>query len=300
MSLKIALIVCFAVLAQTQAGKVRLCVDNEKALEKCQALGDILRVQHADADFECVSDKNCVDVVAGGSADAAIVNSDDHPGAAKQLEAILFESYEDNNLIVALIDADKESKLHELPLSYQNKGDLRLLHAALYINHHRSDGKCQKTIRPSEGDSILLERYHEIKDQTNKKIVCIENNKMVVRPISEYKNCHVESNIPNAVMIKKGSANKDEISKAFLTAESKVGRGRQFQLYGPFKGTSNLLFSDETKALVPVHSAPNGITVEKFLDLHCGDITNHGHAHDHDGHNHSHDHDHDHHHEIKV
>ncbi|XP_055390110.1 transferrin-like [Condylostylus longicornis] len=291
---KITLFVCATICAQTYAGTVRLCVEQE-ALEKCQALGDLLKVQNAGAEFECVSDANCIGSVSAGSSDATIVNSDEHPGALKTLEAVLFESYDENNLIVALIDADKESKLHDLPLSYDNKDDLRLLHSALYINHHRNDGKCQKVIRPGEGDSIRLERYHELKDTENKKLVCIDEGKLVVKPISEFKNCHVESNIPNAVMIKKGAETKEEITQAFLTAANKAGHGRQFQLFGPFKGTKDLIFSDETKALVPVHSEPNGISVDKFLDLHCGNIENHHHAHDHEhAHDHAHDHDHDH------
>ncbi|XP_055390191.1 transferrin-like [Condylostylus longicornis] len=290
--LKITLIVLAIVYSCTEAAKVKLCVDNAKSLEKCQAMGDALRVQKADKnpDFECISNDKCIDAVTDESADATIVDADEHPNVLKKLEAVLFESYDDSNLIVALIDADKVNQLNDLPLSYDKK-DIRLFHSALYINYYRNGRKCERVVRPNKGSQIILERYHEIKDSKKKKLVCIENEKLVIKSISEFKNCHVEANIPNAVMIKKGASNKNDVIEAFLTAANKVGLGRQFQLFGPFKGTSNLIFRDETKTLERVHSKPNGISVDKFLDLHCGSTENHGHAHDHE-----HDHDGDHHH----
>ncbi|XP_055390167.1 transferrin-like [Condylostylus longicornis] len=268
-SLFFGVVVCLLA-QQISADHVKMCVEKVSEQKKCETMAEKVK------DFvklECVTDAPCTEVVYNDKADYTVVNADAYTNVMDKLEPVLFEKFDDDNVVVAVVKADKENKVHELPLDFK-ESDLREVHGALYLNHYRHNGVCKK-VKPAPGvDTIKIVRYHDVKDKNDKKLVCVENDKVVVKPMDEYMKCHVEANIPNAVMVKKGSDKKDVVVKMMKEVSEK--QYDDFKLFGVFMNKyHDLIFSDEAKKFVKEHPAPNGVTVDKFVDLHCGDVDEH-------------------------
>ncbi|XP_037937100.1 transferrin-like [Teleopsis dalmanni] len=231
--------------------KIRLCAKNDVEMSKCEAMSRAAYSRDVRPEIECVQESDCMMAVKDNKADVVPVPGPHYKDARYlKLEPIVYESYGDNNVYVAVVDPSiSKADLEKLAPNF-DESNIRAKLAAAFINKRRRLSVSAK----SDENGLMIVNSKDLEAHKNKQLLCPNMEK---KPVTEAANCNLEVNLPVAIFIRSDmtSIEQQTIKHLFLSLSSKFGTNSKtadvFTMFGQFKeGQNNVLFSDEAVELV--------------------------------------------------
>lgn len=95
-----------------------MCVQTEIEMQKCDSMRRAAYSRDIRPEIECVQEKDCIIAVKDGKADMVAVSAQNYKEARDdKLKPIVYESYEPNNVYVAVVDSTlTKDNLQSLPM----------------------------------------------------------------------------------------------------------------------------------------------------------------------------------------
>nr|AAL58078.1 transferrin precursor [Aedes aegypti] len=232
--------------------KIKLCVTSLIELNKCEVMQKAAYSRDVRPAFECVmkGKGSCVEAVRRGEADVVVLKGEDQPATStSDLKAILFEKYDDNDVMVAVADKDiTRDQVLKAPLEF-DASDPRAVSAALFFNDKRQQKACPNKLASSQGAPIRIVSAQDLtRLGANKRLICPN---LELQAIGNYQACNVDYTMPTGIYVRKDITGQleDNIAHAFVALSDKFGHGAKnevvYEMFGEFKaGEKNVLFHD--------------------------------------------------------
>jgi hypothetical protein len=250
--------------------KMRMCVQTDIEMSKCETMKRAAYSRDVRPEIDCVQEPDCLEAVRTEKADLTIVKALGYTDAlAEQLQPIVYENYGDS-MMVAIVDPDvNKDLLAKVPIFFNEKCQ-RARMAATFLNKQRSIESCQSA--PATETTIQIVPSEHLNKYESKKLLCAN---MQMKPISEYKNCNLEVNLPRAVFTRKSMTKVEQqtIKHMFITLSSKFGPKSKipdvFTIFGEYQNNyKDVLFDDY--AVDFVTTLQNPLTnVDVYNQLKC-------------------------------
>ncbi|XP_075156344.1 transferrin-like [Haematobia irritans] len=251
--------------------KMKWCVQTDIELEKCNGMRRAAYSRDIRPEIECVLEKNCIEAVKNSKADMVAVRGQNYKEARDgQLKPIVYEGYCENNVLVAVVEPSlaKES-LATKPIFFNDKCE-RAQKSAEYLNKLRGISTCHTT--PSDEKDIMIVNANSLEQYKNKQLLCPNMEK---KPVTEWKSCNVEANLPAAVFIRESMTRVEQetLKHLFISLSDNFGKSSKladvFALFGKYSETEkNVLFRDS--AVKFITELTNENTSEKiYHSLAC-------------------------------
>ncbi|XP_055585665.1 transferrin [Uranotaenia lowii] len=257
--------------------KVKLCVNNELELQKCEVLRKAAFSRDIRPEIQCVlkANEGCVGAVERGDADVVVLKGEQQHGAsAGALKPILFEKYDESDVMVAVADKGiSRDELLKAPIQF-DASDPRAISAALFFNDKRQRKTCPNQLASSPEAPIQIISAQDLaRLGSNKVLICPSLN---FEPIANYASCNVDYTFPTGVFVRKTIAGQleDNISHAFVALSDKFGHGAAteivFEMFGEFKpGSKNVLFHDRAAKFGQADNKVTNVDAAYYKQLMC-------------------------------
>jgi hypothetical protein len=281
--LKMFSLLFLAVIAQglEDGQRIRLCTTRQIELDKCNDIKKVLDENNANVRLECCrhSLDECITYVKNDKCDVVILESHDQKQAKDLgLKSLLWESYFDDNVIVAVGNKDLSlDDIHKGQLDF-DLDDLRQVHAALLLNKIRKGKNTCERIHPVRGDrSIKLVSSKELlkdHDVQGKQLIC---NDLSRKQLNQYQNCNFDTGAVNGVFGRDNEQERRNLINLLNELVRELGpNGRlsnHLQLFGVYKNEKNVIFNDDVEKLETERKIRNGVDERTLSELLCnGDV----------------------------
>lgn len=144
--------------------------------------------------------------------------------------------------------------------------------AAAFLNKLRGINTCKTTPVPEKNIMIVNSKDLNQFQNKNKQLLCSNFEK---KPINEYMNCNLETNLPVAIFVAQSMtfAEQEIIKHLFYSLSKKFGKARYssdvFTLFGEYEEKNkNVLFDDDTVEFSTELKNPN-TSEEIYNSLSC-------------------------------
>ncbi|XP_073833157.1 transferrin-like [Musca autumnalis] len=233
--------------------KMRMCVQSDIELEKCNAMRRAAYSRDIRPEMECLKEENCISAVAEGKADMLAIQADHYkPAREAKLQPIVYETYAENDTYVLVVEPGLTRDDHKQKPVFFNPHDERQHKAAAYLNLRRDAKNCQPT--PAEDQVMAIVNAKDLGEYKNKHLLCPDGEE---RPLSEWKQCSFEANLPTAVFIRDSMTHVEQetLKHLFISLSDKFGKHGKlsdvFQLFGPYTpNDNNVLFNNDAEEFV--------------------------------------------------
>ncbi|XP_053948794.1 transferrin [Anastrepha ludens] len=239
--------------------KMRLCVQTDIELAKCETMHRAAYSRDIRPELECVQENDCLIAVQNKTADLVVVNGNNYKQARDlKLKPIVYESYGPDNVYVAIVEPSVSKDVQKLPINFDAQNE-RARQAALFLNKRRNINPCQTT--PSTDKNLAIVHSSELDQYKNKQLVCAS---LDVKPVTEYQTCNLEVDLPKAVFIRDSmtTVEQETCRHLFASLSTKFAKGSRmpdvFTLFGQYeKDAKNVLFDDDAIEFVTDLKNPN-------------------------------------------
>ncbi|XP_036318323.1 transferrin-like [Rhagoletis pomonella] len=250
--------------------KMRLCVQTDIELAKCDTMRRAAYSRDIRPELECVQENDCLIAVKEQKADLVALHANNYKEARDdKLKPIVYESYGPDNVYVAIVEPSASKDVQKLPINFDAQNE-RAHKAAVFLNKRRNISPCQTT--PSTDKNLMIVHSSELEQYKNKQLVCPS---LEVKPVTEYHTCNLEVNLPIAVFIRESMTpvEQETVKHLFVSLSTKFGKGGKlsdvFALFGPYeKDAKNVLFDDDATEFVTELKNPN-TNEQIYNDLKC-------------------------------
>uniref|UniRef100_U5EVY8 Transferrin n=1 Tax=Corethrella appendiculata TaxID=1370023 RepID=U5EVY8_9DIPT len=256
--------------------KILLCVSSEVALRKCKVLAKVAYSRDIRPQFECMlkAEGSCAKAVHDAQAEVAVLGPKDYQQIKDySLKAILYEKYDDDDLLVAVADKDLSNDvLIKSPISFNTSSEREITSALLFSD---KTGKkiCPNKLESTPDAPIQIVHVKDLPKFENKVLVCKD---LTTKPISEFKTCNMDYTISPGVYVRGDTSGYllDNYIHAFISLSSKFGHNQPledvFELFGEFEsGAKNVIFSDRAIKLDTPENTISNIDEHHYRQIHC-------------------------------
>ncbi|XP_059223773.1 transferrin-like [Stomoxys calcitrans] len=257
--------------------KMKMCVQTDVEMQKCNTMRRAAYSRDIRPEMECVQERDCILAVKNNKADMVAVRANNYKDARDvKLKPIVYEAYDENDVYVAVVEPVlTKDNLRSLPISFDAQNE-RAHKAADYLNKLRGMSTCRST--PTSEKNIVIVSAKDLEKYKNKQLLCPSMDK---KPVSEWKECNCEANLPVAVFIRDSMTRVEQetLKHLFVSLSDKFGKKGKitdvFTLFGAFKnGQTDVLFDDD--AVEFVTELKNENTSERiYQSLNCEPNTTH-------------------------
>ncbi|KAM8721393.1 hypothetical protein ACLKA7_007289 [Drosophila subpalustris] len=233
--------------------KMRLCVQHDTELAKCEALHRAAYARDARPELECTQSTDCIEALASSKADVTVVPAASYADArTHKLIPLVYEQLPTEKLLVAVAPPtlNKEA-LQKAPIKYDADCERARLSAAL-LNKRRNLDWCNTV--PSTEEQLLIVPAEELEKHKDWQLVCPTLER---RPVTDVASCNVEVQLPHAVFARADATpvEQETIKHLFSLISERFGdHGKSvdvFALFHEFQtGQKHVIFSDDAAELV--------------------------------------------------
>ncbi|XP_073831832.1 uncharacterized protein [Musca autumnalis] len=251
--------------------KMRMCVQSDIEMEKCHSMRRAAYSRDIRPEIECLMERDCILAVKGGAVDMAAVKASLYKEARENyLKPIVYEGYADNDIYVAVVEPSvSRENLLTSPIHFDQQNE-RARKAADNLNHLRGLSTCHTT--SSMEEKIMIVNAKQLDQYKNKQLLCPNMEK---QPVTEWKSCNFEANLPTAIFIRDSMTRieKETLKHLFISLSETFGSKSKtsdvFTLFGEYsRDAKNVLFSDD--AVEFITDLRNAQTKEKLYEfLRC-------------------------------
>lgn len=257
--------------------KLKLCVASQVEKEKCEVMRKAAYSRDVRPELECVlkGKDSCIGAVRQGEADVVVLKGENqHASMTEGLKSILFEKYEEGDVMVAIADTGiSRDQILKAPLEF-DASDPRAVSAALFFNDKRQKNTCPNKLTSSPNASIKIVSAQDlIRLGANKVLICPS---LQVEPIGNYATCNVDYTLPTGIYVRKDITGQleDNIAHAFVALSDKFGHGAKtevvFEMFGEFKpGSKNVLFHDRAAKFGAADNKVGDVDPSNYKRLMC-------------------------------
>ncbi|XP_067641456.1 transferrin [Eurosta solidaginis] len=232
--------------------KMRFCVQNDIEFAKCDTMRRAAYSRDIRPELECIQENDCMIAVQNDKADFVTIHAKNYKEARDcKLKPIVYESYGPDNVYVAVVEPSVRKELQNLPINYDAQNERATL-AANFLNKRRNISPCKATA--STDKNLMIVHSSELNKYKDKQLVCPS---LEIKPITEYRTCNLEVNLPIAVFIRESMTpvEQETVKHLFVSLSDKFGKAGKneyvFTLFGPYeKDANNILFDDDATAFV--------------------------------------------------
>lgn len=257
--------------------KIKLCVASLIELNKCDVMRKAAYSRDVRPALECVmkSRDGCVEAVRRGEADVVVLKGEDqHAVSTEGLKSILFEKYDDADVMVAVADKGiSRDQVLKAPLEFDST-DPRAVSAALFFNDKRQQKVCPNKLIMSPNAPIQIVSAQDLtRLGANKMLICPS---LELQSIGNYQTCNVDYTLPTAIYVRKDITGQleDNMAHAFVALSDKFGHGAKtevvFEMFGEYKpGAKNVLFHDRAAKFGVAGNKIGGVDSSNYRRLMC-------------------------------
>lgn len=252
--------------------KMRLCVQNDIEMQKCNTMRRAAYSRDVRPEIECVQEKDCIKGVSESKADIAVVRANNYRAAREgKLKPVAYESLADDNVYVAVVEPSMtKDNLRTSPINF-DASDERQRVAAAFLNKRRGLKGCQSV--SSTANDLKLVNGRDLEQYKNKKLLCQD---METKPVTEMRTCNWEANLPNAIFIRENMrpVEQETIKHLFISLSSKFGHTERtiddvFNIFGEYqKDAKDVLFDDDAIEFVTELKNKN-LNEQIYNELNC-------------------------------
>ncbi|XP_017492396.1 PREDICTED: transferrin-like, partial [Rhagoletis zephyria] len=133
--------------------KMRLCVQTDIELAKCDTMRRAAYSRDIRPELECVQENDCLIAVKEQKADLVALHANNYKEARDdKLKPIVYESYGPDNVYVAIVEPSASKDVQKLPINFDAQNE-RARQAAVFLNKRRNISPCQTT--PSTDKNLM-------------------------------------------------------------------------------------------------------------------------------------------------
>ncbi|XP_013099042.2 transferrin [Stomoxys calcitrans] len=251
--------------------KMKMCVQTDTELAKCNAMRRAAYSRDIRPEIECLQDSDCITAVKQGKADMLALRGQYYKGARNaQLKPIVYESYCENNVLVAVVEPTLEKAALATKAIFFNEKCERSQKASAYLNKLRGISTCN--IASASEKDIMIVNAKDLEQYKNKQLLCPNLEK---KAVTEWKSCNLEANLPIAVFIRDSMSHVEQetLKHLFISLSDSFGKTSRladvFTLFGTYaENEKNILFRDSALEFVTELKNPN-TSEEIYNSLTC-------------------------------
>ncbi|XP_058445332.1 transferrin [Malaya genurostris] len=258
--------------------KIKLCVSSELEQEKCDVMSRAASSRDVRPEIACVlKGKNgCVDAVRRGEADVVVLKGEHQTEPnVHGLKPILFEKYDDDDVMVAIVDKETtRDQLLKAPLDF-DVSDQRAVSAALFLNDKRQRKDCPNKLASTPNSPIKIISAQDLTRLGSDQVRLVCPN-LQLEPIANFASCNIDYTLPAGIYVRKTVTGQieDNIAHAFVALSDKFGHGANgevvFDMFGEFKpGSKNVLFHDRAARFGVADNKVGGVEPGNYRRLMC-------------------------------
>ncbi|KAJ6639558.1 Transferrin [Pseudolycoriella hygida] len=232
--------------------KIRLCVETDIEMKKCEILKQAAYSRDVRPEFICVENKDCLKTVQESKADAVVVEPTDfHRAHDLQLKKIMREVIDPENVYVVVADKNVDLDISKKCTFKFDTSDPRARSVAVAFGRAVNINAIQSTTT-SQIEIVHSSRLTEDK-YSDKQLICPG---LTLKPLNEAKTCNFDGRFTRGIFVRDSlvGTELEGIVHGFKSLSDSFGHGADlenvFELFGEFEaGAKDVLFTDDAKLL---------------------------------------------------